>query len=113
MGSGSKLMPMSDITRQEAFSVLARALNMPAGDQTVLAKFNDGAKVASWAGDSVSAMISAGFVNGSGSMLNPTDNITRADFAVVMNNIIKTYISKAGEYSTDYTGSVMINVVPL
>lgn len=93
-GSGNGLLePDRAITREEAFSVLARAFALEAGDDSSLASFSDGAQVSSWAKGSVSAMVAAGYVNGSdGNRLNPQQSITRAEFAAVMSKIVAQYI---------------------
>lgn len=93
-GTGNGLLePDRAITREEAFSVLARAFALEAGDDSSLASFSDGAQVSSWAKGSVSAMVAAGYVNGSdGNRLNPQQTITRAEFAAVMSNFVAQYI---------------------
>ena len=93
-GTGNGLLePDRAITREEAFSVLARAFALEAGDDSSLASFSDGAQVSSWAKESVSAMVAAGYVNGSdGNRLNPQQTITRAEFAAVMSNLVAQYI---------------------
>lgn len=93
-GTGNGLLePDRAITREEAFSVLARAFALEAGDDSSLASFSDGAQVSSWAKESVSAMVAAGYVNGSdGNRLNPQQTITRAEFAAVMSKIVAQYI---------------------
>ena len=93
-GTGNGLLePDRAITREEAFSVLARAFALEAGDDSSLASFSDGAQVSSWAKGSVSAMVAAGYVNGSdGNRPNPQQTITRAEFAAVMSKIVAQYI---------------------
>ncbi len=93
-GTGNGLLePDRAITREEAFSVLARAFALEAGDDSSLASFSDGAQVSSWAKGSVSAMVAAGYVNGSdGNRLNPQQTIARAEFAAVMSKIVAQYI---------------------
>lgn len=93
-GSGNGLLePDRAITREEAFSVLARAFALSAGDGAALNDFTDGAQVSNWAKGSVSAMVAGGYVNGSdGNRLNPQQSITRAEFAAVMSNLVAQYI---------------------
>lgn len=58
-----KLMrPDDTITRQEAFTVLGRALKMNNGIQGDLASFNDASLVASWAIPGMGAMVKAGYI---------------------------------------------------
>jgi len=110
VGSGDKLNPAANITREEAFAVLARAFKLSGAELSALDKFSDKALVSSWAKDAVASLIAAGYIAGSNSQLNPKQNITRAEFAQIMDNILKNYIKTAGTYTTDYTGNVMINV---
>jgi Bacterial surface proteins containing Ig-like domains len=109
-GNGNKMRPEDPITRQEAFTVLARALKLSTNDYTSLDKFSDKAQVSNLAKPELAALVAAGYVNGSGGRLNPTANITRAEFAQVMYNVIKVYIKTAGTYTAVADGNVMINV---
>ena len=109
-GSANKLMPNNNITREQAFAVVARALNLESGTAADLSAFTDASSVSSWAVGTTAAMVKGGYIHGANGQLNPTANITRKDFAVVMDNIIKQYISKAGTYTEVKDGSVMINV---
>jgi len=91
----TKMRPNDKITRQEAFTVLARAFKLVGTDSKhkALAAFSDKADIASWALDSLDGMAAAGYIQGAGGKLNPKANITRAEFATVMDNIVKEYIS--------------------
>lgn len=109
-GDGNFMRPENPITRQEAFVVLARALKLTSNDDSSLDKFIDKDQVSEWAKLETAAMVSAGYVRGSGDRLNPRASITRAEFAQLMYNIIKTYIKAPGTYTTITEGNVMINV---
>lgn len=109
-GDGRYMSPDRDITRQEAFTVLARAMKLPAGDPAVLKSFQDADAVADWAAGSMAAMVAAGYVGGSNGMLNPAGSITREEFAQVMFNIFGTYCTQAGTYTEAPVRSVMVNV---
>ncbi|MDF3000783.1 MAG: hypothetical protein K0Q48_902, partial [Bacillota bacterium] len=80
-GTGGKLSPESVVTRQEVFTVLARAFKLPSEGSATLSKFSDASAVSSWAQSSVSALAAAGYINGTNGRLNPAANITRAEFA--------------------------------
>ncbi len=112
-GSGGKLNPNNNITRQEAFVVLSRVFGLSVNetvDTTVLDQFKDKGKVASWAQKDVAAIISAGYVGGSNGMLNPLANITRAEFAVVMDRLVKYYIDDPNTTTLPTDGNVMLRV---
>ena len=107
-GSDGKMRPNDALTRQETFVVLARALCLADGTAGDLSAFSDAAQVSGWAAPSVAAMVNAGYVSGSGGALNPQGTITRAEFAQVMYNIIGSYITEAGTYTTVADGTVLV-----
>jgi hypothetical protein len=109
-GDGAIMRPQDSISRQEAFVVLARALQLKAGDATVLNKFSDNALIADWAKPALAAMTTAGYVNGDNGKANPTGTITRQEFAQVMYNAVKTYVNKAETMTSVAEGNVMVNV---
>lgn len=111
-GSEGKLRPNSNITRQEAFVVLSRVFGLNKGEVStdVLNQFKDANKVADWAKESVAAIIEKGYVGGANGMLSPLANITRAEFAVVMDRIIKYYIDDSSVTEIPADGNVMIRV---
>jgi hypothetical protein len=110
IGSGDKLYPDNSITREEAFVVLARAFKISGINENVLDKFSDKDNISDWAVDGVSSLVAAGYIAGSNGRINPKQNITRAEFAQVMDNLLKNYINKEGTYTEDYSGNLMINV---
>ncbi len=104
------MKPESAITRQEAFTVLARVLKLTSSDTSVLDKFSDSALVAAWAKNGLAALVAAGYVNGSDGKLNPIGTITREEFAQLMYNAIRSYISTAGTITEVSQGNVLVNV---
>lgn len=107
-GSGNQLMPNKEITRQEAFSLLARIFGITNGGESALEGFADKDEVASWAKGALAAMVEAGYVSGNDGKLNPNDNITRAEFAQVLSNIGCKYVFESGKVSGDFDGNVFI-----
>ena len=108
--SATAMMPDAPITRQEAMTVVARALELDyaAYADTDLSKFTDAKDVSNWALPYIRAMVGAGYIRGRGKVLAPQDNITRAEFAQIFHNIIGTYITAKGSYDKDIKGSVLI-----
>ena len=98
-GDGANLNPNNYITRQEAFTVIARAFELREGKKSDLSSFKDADKVADWAAGYVAAVVNGGYAKGSDGYLNPLSNITRAEFAVLMDNIVKQYITEPGTYT--------------
>ena len=109
-GNGVRMMPGANITRQQAFVVLARALKLEDGTAEDLARFTDANQVGAWAVPQVAAMVKAGYVNGNGQLLNPQGLITREQFAQVMYNMIAKYIRRADTYTELPDGNILINV---
>ena len=108
--SSSSMAPDSPITRQEAMTVVARALELDydSYSKTDLSKFSDRNKISNWALPYVRAMVGADYIHGRTKGLEPLDNITRAEFAQIFHNIIGTYIVSKGTYDKDIKGSVLI-----
>lgn len=112
-GSDNKLNPENSITRQEAFVVLSRVFGLATNeevDPTILDQFKDGDTVADWAKNDIAAIISSGYVGGSDGMLNPNANITRAEFAAVMDRLVKYYIDDPETTTLPTDGNIMIRV---
>ncbi|MEI3132027.1 MAG: S-layer homology domain-containing protein [Oscillospiraceae bacterium] len=110
--SSSSMAPDSPITRQEAMTVVARALELDydSYSKTDLSKFSDRNKISNWALPYVRAMVGADYIHGRTKGLEPLDNITRAEFAQIFHNIIGTYIVSKGTYDKDIKGSVLIRI---
>ncbi len=109
--SSTTMAPDTPITRQEAMTVVARALQLDtAAYQTAsLSGFRDYTTVSSWALPYVRAMVGADYIHGNEKReLAPKDLITRAEFAQIFRNIIQEYIVKEGEYTGDRSGSLLI-----
>lgn len=101
-----KLNPTNNITRQEVFVVLARALNLSDSDSSVLNIFSDKDLVASWAVGATASMVKFNYVKGSGDRINPTNNITRAEFAQIMFNL-KNLGALGGNTSSGMGGQII------
>ena len=108
--SSSAMAPDAPISRQEAMTVVARALELDydSYSKTDLSAFSDRSEISNWAMPYVRAMVGADYIHGRGKVLAPLDNITRAEFAQIFANIIGTYIVSKGTYDKDIKGSVLI-----
>ena len=108
--SSSTMAPDAPISRQEAMTVVARALELDydAYAKTDLSAFSDRSEISNWAMPYVRAMVGADYIHGRTKGLEPLDNITRAEFAQIFHNIIGTYIVSKGTYDKDIKGSVLI-----
>ena len=108
--SSSTMAPDAPISRQEAMTVVARALELDydSYSKTDLSVFSDRSEISNWALPYVRAMVGADYIHGRGKILAPLDNITRAEFAQIFHNIIGSYITVKGTYDKDIKGSVLI-----
>ena len=107
-GSNGLLNPDAPITREEAFTVLARAFALEGGNSAVLKDFVDGGTVSSWASESVAALVANGYVNGSNGMLNLKNNITRAEFAKVITGMAASYVGAESVSGKTVDGNVIV-----
>lgn len=96
-GNG-KFGPMDKITREQAMTMIARAMkttNLKAefSDdemQKLLVAFGDSEKAADWAKASIAACIKTQIVSGrNGKLIAPKDNITRAEVAVIVQGLLQ------------------------
>ncbi len=108
--SASAMAPDAPISRQEAMTVVARALELDYDSyaKTNLSAFSDCDKISTWALPYVRAMVGADYIHGRGKVLAPLENITRAEFAQIFYNIIGTYIVSKGTYDKDIKGNALI-----
>lgn len=109
MGNGTELQPNANITREQAFTIIARALKLDSAEASVLTSFEDAESVSSWAQGSIAALVAGGYVNGSDGKLLPQNNITRAEIAQILYNLIQQIISKAGTYTSVQSGNVIVS----
>lgn len=115
-----KLNPESPITYEECFTVISRIFFLAVGDiadsetfneidDSVLNKYSDAQNIANWARKYTALVVSGGYWNGYENKLKPQDKyITRSEFAVLMDNLIKTYVNEPGEYTEFADGNVLI-----
>ena len=93
-GTGSNdFRPKDEISRQDMFTIVARALTnlgklQIKGDMEQLSKFNDRWNVAEYAVGSVAGLVKEGLIEGDGHSLHPEANATRAEVAVFMERLM-------------------------
>ena len=107
--SATEMDPEANITREEAFTALARVLVLESSDYSSLSKFPDASEISDWAKPYLSALSAKGYVNGDhNGYVTPKANITREEFAQVMHNMIKRYIVNPGTYSEVLPGITVV-----
>ena len=109
VGAGAgKLNPSQQITREEAFVVLARAFEVGTADAQSLAAYSDAAEVSEWARQAVAAMVAEGYVSGFDGKLSPKATITRAEFAAIMSKMVASYVTDATTINQDVDGNLVV-----
>lgn len=78
--------PTQDLTRQEAAQIIVKAFDLTGSKD--LSSFADASKVPAWAKSAFETAVANGVINGKGSNLAPQDNITNAEFAVMIKRAI-------------------------
>lgn len=107
--SDTEMRPNDNITREEVFTVIARAFVLETDDYTSLNAFGDAQDVSAWAKSAAAILVAKKYVNGyDDGNLHPKANITREEFAQIMYNIVKTYYIASGTYQTSGAGSSLI-----
>lgn len=103
-----KLNPDSFITFQECFTVIKRVFALDEADVSCLDKFNDAKDVQDWAKPYMAAVVGNGYWDGVDNNLKPKAYITRSEFAVLMDNLVKVYINEPGTYSEFADGNILV-----
>ncbi|MGI6577173.1 MAG: S-layer homology domain-containing protein [Eubacteriales bacterium] len=102
-----RMAPNDNITREQAFTVLGRALKLQESG-SIYKDFDDLNEVSDFARGYLYTLVNEGYIQGSNNKLNPKGKITREEFAQVMYNLIQQYIREEGEYTEVADGNVMI-----
>lgn len=93
-GNGKAFLPENTITRQDAMTVVLRAMEatgktVPNVSASILSSYTDGAQVSSYARTAVSTMVYLGAVDiNAARQIRPYDPLTRAEMAVLLHYIL-------------------------
>jgi hypothetical protein len=93
-GIGNNMFaPSAEITRQDMFTLLYRALNvleeLPEGeDAATLSSFGDAYMISEYAEEAIRTFAEAGIISGDGENLDPLGGSTRAQMAQVLYNLL-------------------------
>ena len=91
-GTGSDTMePNGLVTREQAFTVLAKAFGIACKGCGNIYKFRDWPNVSAWAAPKLSALIGAGLVAGYDGLISPKDNITRQELAQLFYRLLSGF----------------------
>ncbi|MCC3376334.1 cadherin-like beta sandwich domain-containing protein [Cohnella sp. REN36] len=89
--------PAQQVTREEAFVMLANALRLanpsaptPAADDlSLLADYRDQQELSAWARSSAAAVVASQLVKGIDGSLAPAQSMTRAELAIIVDRLLK------------------------
>jgi uncharacterized membrane protein YgcG len=88
--TASTMAPTTPVTREQAFTMLARALKLADGDASTLSAFTDGAQTASYAKGPAAALVAKKIISGNeANQLMPTKIMTRAEAVTMLSRITK------------------------
>ena len=105
-GYEKNISPNANLTRQEAASLICRALGI-AGQKKANKTFADSDDVSEWARASMNAMINLGLINGADGKLNPQNTITRAEVVTILDNAVLPVLS-SGETADIETDKILV-----
>lgn len=93
-GYDKKMHPDDPIKREEAFTIMARALNLnnEVNTEEMRNTFYDWSDVSFWAKKSTANLIDNNYIHGYDNKLFPRDFITRAEFAKLIDNMVSYYL---------------------
>lgn len=106
------LSPKDNTTREQAFTILARAFRLSGGNKAVLKNYTDGDLVGSYAKDAMATMIEKGYVHGAKGKLNPKKNITRQELAQVLYEILDDILRGEDEAGAEYQNLLYAGSMP-
>lgn len=108
-GDGTNCNAETNISRQEATVMYARALGVAPDANPDLSQFSDGAEVANWAAGAVSAMAKRGIITGvTSGKVAPAINIDRASNMAILDKAITSYITEPGTYTAKNSGITLV-----
>ena len=93
---GANFQPEASITRQDMFVLAYRIMQRQGlikteGDPGVLNQFSDNAEISQYARQALATLVSMDLVKGSGNMVNPNGNATRAEAAVFIYGLLSFF----------------------
>jgi len=104
--------PDRDITREEAFEMMARAFKATGGTDADLEGFPDSNQIDSKYFYSIASLVKGGYVRGSArggaAYIDPKEKVTRGDFATLFGRVFDNFISVSGTFTDVPTGNTVI-----
>lgn len=107
IGNG-KAAADSDITRQQAVTMLGRAFQIEPENQKL--PYEDADQISDWAAGYVAEFTAQGYLNGNRTTcFRPNDAITRAEVISILDYMIQTLVQENVTVKDDVDGTLMVN----
>ncbi len=108
LGNNGQALPSDTITRQQAVTMIARAFGIDAAAADL--PYLDAEQFAEYAWGPVAEMTARGYITDSqDGSFRPLAPITRAEIVNILNNMIQVLVQETVNYSSDVSGTLMIN----
>lgn len=105
--SGALLNPEAELTRAEAFTMLARAFCLTDTDTSCLSAFSDRKNVSKDVAGAMAAMVCSGVIDSAEKKLRPQDKITRQELAQSI-ECLSGGIFRGGEAQSEYQNLLLL-----
>ncbi|MFI3174122.1 MAG: S-layer homology domain-containing protein [Bacillota bacterium] len=110
LGNGTSINPLGNATREEAVTILARAMHFDLRTTATETNFSDDSEISDWAKPSVAYLNEQGIINGkTATIFDPKSSITRAEFVTILDQAIATLVSASTTLEEDIAGNVVIS----
>ena len=108
LGDGGEAKLWTNISRQEAVVMIARAFSV--AESKNAPTYADAAGISNYAKGYVAAMAEKGYLTDvKNQQFRPRDAITRAEIVNILNNMVTVLLQDGSTFSQDVKGTVMIN----
>ncbi|ONI38432.1 hypothetical protein AN640_02505 [Candidatus Epulonipiscium fishelsonii] len=111
---GTEFKPSQLVTKEEALSGIIQAYNMTEyiADQNLNEVFKDAKNISNWTENAINVLLSQGYISAKqDGTFGADDQITRAQFMTLIDNLTQEIITNSGEYEYGYfDGNLVINV---
>ncbi|MDO4721555.1 MAG: S-layer homology domain-containing protein, partial [Peptostreptococcaceae bacterium] len=100
--------PSKEMTREEVFTAIGKALQMRSSSTAALEIFADFHEIKTQAHPYLAALVEKGYVGGYANRLHPNGKINRAELAVLLDKLFPTHLARSGEYTSLSKGNVLV-----
>lgn len=107
-GADGMANPNASITREEAMTMIGRALEITPVERADLNAYPDAKNVAPWASGYVTALTEAKIVNGIDGDLKPLASISRASMMTIIDRAISQYINTPGTFALEPRAGIVL-----